>query len=184
MNSRNQSKNHSRNQLKLFRKDGVVFGGGNRRTNPTVRRPFSPKCFTHVVMRSGHAKGEHSFLRKQNKYEIKNIIKKASRDFYVEVKRVENVGNHLHLLIRASTREKQSHFFRTISALIARQVTGSRKGKASRMNHFWDARPFTRLVNWGRAYKAVVHYLSLNSLEAIGFSKQMAREYLASFSSE
>jgi hypothetical protein len=58
-------------------------------------------------------------------------------------------------------------------------VTGSKNRTPSTIKQFWDARPFTRLVPWGRAYRAVTHYLALNSLEAIGFTKSTAREYLA-----
>jgi hypothetical protein len=169
-------------QLKLFRKEKVIFGGSHLRGNPTCRRPFSKKCDSHLILKSKHAVGERSFLRKSNRNAIKSIIETAAKTFYVTLRRNINVGNHLHLLIHAPNAEMQRNFLRTIAALIARHVTNSHRGKASSIKKFWDGRPFSRLVPWGRAYKAVLNYLSLNSLEAIGFGKMEAREYLRTFS--
>ncbi len=169
-------------QLKLFRKEGVVFGGGKSGTHPTGKRPFSKKCDVHVVMRSGHAVGGHSLLRSQNRKVVKGIIEKYGKRFYVSIKRNVNVGNHIHLLIRAPNAQLQRDFLRTISALIARHVMKAHKGSPMTVTRFWDARPFTRLVTMGRAFRAVTHYLALNSLEAIGFSKFEARNYLLTLS--
>src|SRR4051794_5445134 len=71
-----------RNQLKFFRWDKVSFGGGNRNTNPTRKRPFSKKCDVHVVLKSKHAIGNMSFLRPHNKRAIKEIIDKFAKRFF------------------------------------------------------------------------------------------------------
>jgi hypothetical protein len=123
------------------------------------------------------------FLRAANRRVIKSIIEKAAKKFYVTLRRNINVGNHLHLLIHAQNAEMQRNFLRTISALIAREITGARRGAPTTIKKFWDGRPFSRLVPWGRAYQAILNYFSLNSLEAIGFSKNSAREYLKGLSS-
>ena len=34
---------------------------------------------------------------------------------------------------------------------------------------FWEFRPFSRIVNWGRDFKNCVQYLKKNVLEALGF---------------
>jgi hypothetical protein len=86
-------------------------------------------------------------------------------------------------LIRAPNRAAQSAFFKTVAGLIARRVMNSHKGSPSKFAKFWDAKPFTKLVEWGRQYKTVLHYLTLNSLEAIGFTKVSAREFLRAYSS-
>jgi REP element-mobilizing transposase RayT len=172
----------SRRQLKFFRRDKIFFGGGLRCTHPTKARPFSKKCDIHVVIKSSYAKGELSFLKAYNRKEIQVIIEKYAKRFYITLKRSVNVGNHIHLLIHAQTAEMLRRFLRAITAMIARHVTRSKKGNPSNYESFWDARPFTRLVNWGKAYETILHYLSLNSLEAIGFTKVMAREYLKTFS--
>ncbi|MEQ1666451.1 MAG: hypothetical protein ABL927_13865, partial [Bdellovibrionales bacterium] len=40
---------------------------------------------------------------------------------------------------------------------------------------FWDQRPFTRIVEWGRDFKNACSYLMQNSLEAIGFLEYKTR---------
>jgi len=42
---------------------------------------------------------------------------------------------------------------------------------------FWDKRPFTRIVEWGREYKTLYSYLDQNSLEAYGFIPHKPRKY-------
>ena len=42
--------------------------------------------------------------------------------------------------------------------------------KISKMSQsFWEFRPFSRIVNWGRDFKTCVQYLKKNVLEALGF---------------
>lgn len=170
-------------QISLFRGEKLFFGGSAGKGNPTSRRPFSKKCDVHLVLKSRFAVGENSFLRASNRKAIKTIIERSARRFYVTLRRNINVGNHLHLLIHAPTAEAQKNFLRTVTALVAREVSGARKGSPSKWEQFWDGRPFSRLIPWGRAHQTILKYLSLNSLEAIGFTKVAAREYLASFSS-
>lgn len=160
----------------------MVFGGKSLKGNARLKRPFHKNMFTHLVMRSAFAVGERSMLRATHKRVIEEIVRGSARIFAVKIERYVNVGNHLHLLIKAPSRQAQANFLRAISGQIVRQIMGVEKGRPGRFKRFWDSKPFTRLVSWGRAYKAVTHYLSLNSLEAIGFTKVSAREYLVGYS--
>ncbi len=175
-------------QTDFFQPSKITFGGNNKRGHPTRARPFSKKCETHVVMKSRLAIGDRSFLRANNRRAIKAIIEQSAKRFYVTLTRNVNVGNHLHLLICAPTAEAQRNFLRTISALIARKVMSAHRNSPMKLKslgslRFWDGRPFTRLIPWGRAYQAILNYLSLNSLQAIGFSKKEGRKYLKGLSS-
>ena len=40
---------------------------------------------------------------------------------------------------------------------------------------FWDARPFTRIVEWGRDFKNFGFYILQNTLEATGFMPYQPR---------
>lgn len=165
-------------QTNFFQPSKITFGGSHLRGNPTKARPFSKKCDNHIVLKSRFAIGDRSFLRTKNRAAIKNIVEASAKKFYVTLRRNVNVGNHLHLLIHAPTAESQRNFLRTVSALIAKHVMNTHKGSPMKGDRFWDGRPFSRLISWGRAYQAILNYLSLNSLEAIGFSKGEARKYL------
>ena len=85
----------------------------------------------------------------------------------MRIYRLENVGNHLHLLVKAPTREAFQSFLRTVSGLGARLISGAKKGTAR--GKFWDAPAYSRVVAWGRAFKALQAYFDKNKLEAIGF---------------
>jgi REP element-mobilizing transposase RayT len=171
-------------QIKMFRQEKLFFGGSGTRGNPNRARPFSKKCDTHIVLKSRYAVGSHSFLRAANRKMVKQIIEKSAKRFYVTLRRNINVGNHLHLLIHSPSAEMQRNFLRTVTALIARKILNANKGSPATIRQFWDGRPFSRLVPWGRAYQAILNYLSLNSLEAIEFTKVTARAYLATVSTE
>lgn len=103
----------------------------------------------------------------------------------------ENVGNHVHLLVRASRRGDFQSFMRTVPAQIATRVTGAKKGKAvaprtegvnlagrnaaGEHGHasdvkrkFWDSLAYSRVVNWGKDLLGLHHYFTKNAFEGEG----------------
>jgi len=40
---------------------------------------------------------------------------------------------------------------------------------------FWDQRPFTKILEWGRMHRAALKYLTQNTLEALGFVSYQTR---------
>ncbi len=173
----------------------LSFGGSQLKSNPKTARPIATKKAMHVVMRSTHARGQRSFLFHSK--EIEKIFKKQARNCGVNIYDLANAGNHLHLVIRVPSRRLYMRFIRASSGLIARQVLARERGKAQktppehfcsgafsskgvgRLLKFWDARPFTRVVAWGKAYKALKSYLMLNRVETLGIERLSAREMLA-----
>jgi hypothetical protein len=77
-------------------------------------------------------------------------------------------------------------FLRAVCGLIARKVTGRERGLPSNAlksagsdeSGFWDARPFSRVVAWGKDFAGLKNYLHMNRLEAIGFSRHESRGVL------
>ncbi|HAR44159.1 MAG TPA: hypothetical protein DCS07_16265, partial [Bdellovibrionales bacterium] len=97
----------------------------------------------------------------------------------VSVYRYANVGNHLHLLIRAKSRSDWQGFIRELSGGISMIVTGARKGNAlersksaglaeSAKRGFWDHLVFTRIVSWGKDFNHVARYVLTNLWEGAG----------------
>lgn len=117
-------------------------------------------------MRSLLAKGPLSLLKYD--HEIRKIIENQARTFGIKVYRQANGGNHLHMVILPRSRTAFNGFVRAISGLIARLVLGAERGSSKNVQ-FWERRPFTRIVAWGRDYKKVCNYLLQNTLEALGF---------------
>lgn len=144
------------------------FGGSLIKGNAREARPISTKRPLHVVMRSGLARGARSFLRPQNSRPIQDAVRRIARAQNVRIYRFANSGNHLHLIVLPTSRAAFMRFIRAISGLIARIVLRVQRGRPLRLK-FWDARPFTRILEWGRDYKRACAYLELNVLEALGF---------------
>lgn len=143
----------------------TAFGGALLKGHPRKARPISLKRPLHLVLRSTLATGDRSFLRRHR--EIQTLIHRAARQQGIRLYRLANSGNHLHLLILARTRRTYRAFIRTVSGLIARLALGTQKTRPARQR-FWDHRPFTRIVAWGRDYRQASAYLLQNTLEAHG----------------
>jgi hypothetical protein len=132
----------------------------------------------HLVLRSSQARGERSFLRPGGRARlIERLVRKQGREKGVRIYRFANSGNHLHLLVLPRSRKGYRAFVRAISGLIARLALGAERGRAQMAQgaRFWDARPYTRIVEWGRAFHVACHYVRLNELEAPGFWPYRAR---------
>jgi REP element-mobilizing transposase RayT len=149
------------------------FGGAYLSSNPKEKRPLSLKKSSHLVMRSLLAKGPLSFLRHDEK--IRSIISKQAKKFGVKIYRFANGGNHLHMIILPMSRRAFNSFIRAISGLIARLVLKAERGEPKGLQ-FWEKRPFTRIVEWGRDYKRACNYLLQNTLEALGFIEYQPRK--------
>lgn len=152
------------------------FGGAHlKKSNPHFRRPLAVKRPIHLVMRSTMATKDLSFLHPLRAKRIELVVRKQAQRFGVRVYQHANAGNHLHLLIKTHCREAFRSFIRAISGIIARVTTGIEKG-ALLGKRFWDARPFTRIVEWGWEYKNVCAYVLQNTLEALGFIAYQPRK--------
>ena len=85
-----------------------------------------------------------------------------------------NGGNHLHLLIRIRDRRTYRCFIRGISSSVARLTLGVTRS-VSKGIQFWDAIPFTRIVDWGRSFHRAKSYVIQNALEAFGVIEYQQR---------
>ncbi len=156
------------------------FGGEKtRRSNPTGARPFSPRLPAHIILKSSLARGERSlFLRGRA---IDRILNEEVARQGGKLHDGANSGNHLHLLVQFRRPESLRAFLRAISGRIARLVLGSKKGTRvlGHNQKFWDARPWSRLVSWGRDFANVRRYALVNAHERMGMSRAHSRAMIA-----
>ncbi|MBC7396308.1 MAG: transposase [Bdellovibrionales bacterium] len=151
--------------------------------NPSIKRrktarPFAPKAPLHLVLRSARAKGTWSLLHHKNKATVTSMIYVYADRFKVTVYRAANLGNHIHLLVKATDRKNLADFLRVLAGRIAVVVTGAQKGGyvngkfhvAKKIGRFWDYLYWSRLVNWGADFYRVRKYVLTNELEA--FSRE------------
>jgi REP element-mobilizing transposase RayT len=147
-----------------FPKKERAFAPGQRTTRESRQyRPLSTKEAMHVVLRSDQARGAKSLL----KYDalVRSLIAELAKRYGVRIYRVVNAGNHLHITLKLS---KQLLWRRFISGLTGGIARAIQRKRDSAKQGFWNSRPFTRVIAWGRDYNIVKDYHVLNQLEADG----------------
>ena len=146
-------------------------GGLERIKKRKIERPFTANAPLHLVLRSNRAKRDWSMLHRKHKSKITSMIYVYATRFKVRVYSATNVGNHLHLLVKAKNRKQLADFLRVLAGRVAVTVTGAKKG-VKRIGKFWDYLTWSRLVNWGQDFFGVRKFIleaKEESFHAMGF---------------
>ena len=151
-------------------------GGDIRLGKRKLARPFDPRRPLHVVLRSERATGEWSLRHRRHERAVRDLLNRIARRAKVRVYQFANAGNHLHLILRARSRKLLAWFLRVACGLLARLITGARRGAAARFpplvegepyrRAFWAGLVYSRVLEWGRAFRAARDYVRMNDLEA------------------
>jgi REP element-mobilizing transposase RayT len=152
----------------LLKQARAGFGGEKTATShPTCARPFARQAPVHVILRSERAKGKHSLWLFDRK--IQHILNEESSRVGAHLMALANSGNHVHLIVRFPSPQAQKRFLRAAAGLVARLVLGAKKAtrKLKEGEKFWAGRPFTRIVDWGKALTHLRRYLVVNSQEQL-----------------
>ena len=147
-----------------FPKKERAFAPGQRTTRALRQyRPVATKEAMHLVLRSDRARGPKSLLKYD--HVVRTVIAKIAARHGVRVYSIANAGNHLHITLKLSKQFLWRGFISGITGGIARAVQHKRENPKQ---GFWNSRPFTRAIAWGRDYNIVKDYHTLNQLEADG----------------
>jgi REP element-mobilizing transposase RayT len=95
---------------------------------------------------------------------IRQLLKQLGHRYQVTVYEHSVNSNHLHLVVRAKTRKGFQDFLRVFSGQVAQKITKTFKG-ISLKTSFWEFPPFTRILEWGRAFLTARQYILQNQLE-------------------
>lgn len=149
------------------------FGGVSLKKRRKVKRPLQPGRVHHVVFKSSKAKGKLSFYA--HRLTVQRLLQQKARKFFVEIKDFVNMGNHLHLKVKFRDALRFQQFLKSFSALLAREITGARKGKP--FGKFWDGLVFTRVLMSRFEELSLRGYFTGNHLQReIGYRER--EEYL------
>jgi REP element-mobilizing transposase RayT len=118
----------------------------------------------HLTLHSKRARGKWSLFR--YKREVREALRACAQRTGVRIYDFANVGSHLHLLVRARRRGAFQAFLRSFAGIVARTVTGAKRGRPVRGGRFWDGLAWSRVVTWGHQYWTVRHYIFRNRIEA------------------
>jgi hypothetical protein len=173
--SRVPALNPKRAQKRLFSlaSEPSSHGGSLRRGKRKCKRPFVPRRPLHIVLRSSKARGELSFLRHEKK--VSRILNAQAQKHFVKLHEFVNVGNHLHIKVRANSRSSFQSYLRSITALIARKLTGARRGHS--FGQFWDALAFTRVLRTSKEEQVLQRYFTANLIE-VKFGREVREIFL------
>jgi REP element-mobilizing transposase RayT len=175
---KNLSQQKQMNFLKTLNVSHKKTYGGNTQGKRKVARPISTKKWSHLVLKSNKAKGVLSLLTPINSAKVKIIIKKQSLKHGVQITDFVNMGNHLHLKVKPHSRLGFQRFLKSTTAMIARAVTGARKG--FKFGKFWDGLAFTRVIQSGFELFQLKGYFEANRVESQkGYQERLA--YLNAF---
>jgi REP element-mobilizing transposase RayT len=179
----------SKNQFSFIPKPKKEHGGSLAVGKRRAARPLKIKQSHHVTLKSHHAVGPRSLFR--HKKMILSLINKNSVRFQVKVYEYAIQGNHIHLLVKAQSREGLQNFFRVFAGHAQRilkdhplkvdpgSAPADRKSDSERSQKkqsvgcqknqrvFWSYLLYSRVVSWGREFKKVAAYVQKNTLELL-----------------
>jgi putative transposase len=169
-------------QLALLKDLPKAYGGEllKKRAGRVRGRPLDSRNTMHLSLRSSRARGDWSFWK--HKTEITGILRKFSGKYGIRILSFANVGNHLHIHLKLGSIHTYRPFIRAITSAIVSVVTGANRWhplKAKPNDHFWDYRPFSRVVIGFRAFLHLREYIRINELEGFGVGRAEARFFLA-----
>ena len=155
-----------KSKLKAKFQPRLTHGGRESKGKRKSTRPFAPKTSIHLVLKSKRASGAWSMKHRKNQSRITSMVYVYASRFRVQVYSFANVGDHLHLLVKASDRKDLADYLRVLAGRIAVTVSGAKK-YVKKIGRFWDHLCWSRLVKWGKEFHLVQRYVFTNELEAI-----------------
>ncbi len=146
-----------------------TFYGGTLRYRKLLRTIEDKKAL-HLILSCGL--NRQGFSLRTYVSLINAYILKFSSLFQVKIYKLSVNSNHIHILLKVRDRDAFKRFIRSVSASIAVSI----KAQYDYEGPFWQDRPFTRVVTWGREYSGIKEYILLNFKEAVGFVAYKPRE--------
>ncbi len=164
-------------------KTSTAFGGSllKNKRNRTAR-PLSCSEHMHMTLKSSHMNGEVSLFIKENRDLFIGLLQRLSEKYHITIVEYELVGNHIHILFKIACRTLYRKFIRCLTGQFAKKMIQRYGLKVKR---FFDERPFTRVVKFGRDLIRVTSYIRnqlikhlIPSLEAhtLLFSENVKRQ--------
>ena len=155
-----------------------TYGGSGNIGKAKVARPIEPKMSLHLIFKVAPEYHNKSLLKRYN--EVIGIVFLTANLNGVKVYHHANVSNHLHLLVLPGDRKNFIKFAQQMASQVAVDITGAKKGKPLKVP-FFSSVYFSRIVNWGGDFRAVVNYIARNSRSIFSRASTYSRGYVFGF---
>ena len=138
-------------QMNLFVvKTEVEFGGSLLRGKRKTARPLDSTKPIHTVLKS-----TNSLLLLKNRVEIEHILFTYAEKFAIKIYDCGIHADHIHLSLKIPNRRMYLRWIRAVTSVLVMRFKGLK----------WKLRPYTRVVAWGRAFRALKNYIWKNREE-------------------
>lgn len=149
-------------QQSLFKLSNYKSDFGGSLNSKHQRRPLSSQLPMHLVLRCEISRSG-SLLK--NRKKIESYFKKFEQSFGVKIYKKALVSNHCHIVALFHSRLQYRQFIRALTGALAKSLQVQ-----------FLFRPWTRLLQWGRAFNTAIQYTIQNNLEALGLIPYQLRK--------
>ncbi|HPI40395.1 MAG TPA: transposase [Pseudobdellovibrionaceae bacterium] len=141
-----------------------------------VERPFDSKQLVHVVFKA--KLGDGIWFTRSSK-SIQTLLIQVANKYDLKIKEKSINKDHIHILVWTKVRQNLIQFLRLFAAEMGRKYKEIfKRFGINKTKNLWMARPFTRLVNWGkRSVDVITKYIQKNTHEALGFIEYKPRKH-------
>lgn len=142
------------------------FGGSDMVGKRKVARPLATNRPLHLVLKSSQARGRLTFLN--HRTALDQVLRRISRKWGVQIKNRVWVSNHIHMTVQFSNRMHYQNWIRELTGQI---VCCLSQRVRQRIANFFDHRPWTRVLEWGRDLLNMKDYFLKNELQNFGLRR-------------
>lgn len=150
-------------QLSLLKPLSKEFGGSLLIGKRKSKRPLSTKSPIHLVLKSKKAKGRLAFVNHRS--HLEKCISIISKRYGVIIYEKALNFNHIHMVLRLKSIDSYHAWIRILTAEIVKILSERTR---SDLKEFFTHRPYTKIISWGRQFKAAINYQILNQMEVVG----------------
>ena len=136
------------------------FGGELLQKRRKAKRPLDPKKPTHFVLRL--KQNLPSFFSPRRQAAKKGFLNLASK-YQIKVYHLVFNHTHCHACLLIPSQKAYVDFVRELTSRLTRHFS---KLANTRLTKIFLHRPYTRIVEWGRSFSALMKYFDQNSQES------------------
>ncbi|OFZ19062.1 MAG: hypothetical protein A2Z20_05090, partial [Bdellovibrionales bacterium RBG_16_40_8] len=136
------------------------FGGAFLANKRKSKRPLSNKESMHLVLR---LRQNLPGLFEPRDVKLKASVYKIAQKYDVKIYRLIFNHSHLHAVLLLKNRASYLRFIREVTSFMVRHFTMT---IGVRFKNIFLHRPYSRIVAWGRAYRALLNYMKKNEVES------------------
>ena len=132
---------------------GGILAQGKRKS----RRPLSMNKPMLVSLTTAPLQSRHHLQERRNSAYIREILQRQAKKFKIQLLEEKISFGSLELMLRVKQREQFQQFLRSVTALIARKISGARKGH--KFGKFWLGLAYSLVIRGRESFQELLSTL-------------------------